>query len=344
MSKQYATTPTGYRAWAFGNGRKKYKRFKRGTNPKTIRNWVRDTSVALSHAPDTTPERGSFDADIARYLLQVQAMPTYAQRKQHLELWIFALGASRQRSTIAAADIRAQLHTWRLQWSAATCNKLRTALMHVWSVLDGKGARNPVRDVPKFRVADPLPRGRDPHVIDAALRKTVRSRSRACCRVLLWTGMRPVELERAEPDDLNLKAQTVIVRTAKGGRTRAIPLTPQAISAWKEFARDVGWTTSPRLPQTAPLNRWLKRVTGFKMRVYDLRHSYGTALARAGTRLDVIAALMGHSTLELARRYVLAAVALDAVNATKSIGRRPRQSVTNSVTVKRTNNDGRKFA
>lgn len=205
--------------------------------------------------------------------------------------------------------------------------------MHLWTVLDGKGATNPVRDVEKFRAADPLPRGRDPHVLDAKLRQAPRCRSRACCRVLLWTGLRPVELAKVEPDDLDLTARTLIARTAKGGRARVIPLTDQAVAAWREFITDVGWPTlqpTPRVPQAAPLNRWLKDTTGLSIRVYDLRHSYGTALAKAGTRLDVIAALMGHSTLELTKRYTLAAVTPDALTATKSIGKRRKQSGSDS--------------
>lgn len=246
-------------------------------------------------------------------------MPTYAQRADHLHAWADALGGSRLRASITAGDIRAVLQDWRQRFSAATCNKRRSALMHLYSVLDGKGASNPVRDVEKFRTDDPLPRGKDPHVLDAALRRAPRCRSRAACRVLLWTGMRPAELQRAQPDDLDLDHQTVIVRTAKGGRVRVLPLTPQAVAAWKEFDRADGWG---HIPQAAPLNRWLKKITGLEVRVYDLRHSYGTALARRQTRLDVIGALMGHSTLELTKRYTLAAVTDDAQTATSALGRK----------------------
>lgn len=245
-------------------------------------------------------------------------MSTVEERARHLTLWKAALGAYVPRADITSADIRTVLQDWRLNGlSAATCNKRRTALMHLWSVLDGKGASNPVRDVRKFRVSDPVPRGHDPHAIDAKLKAAPRCRSRACCRVMLWTGMRPVELQRAQPDDVNFTTRTAVVRTAKGGRTRVIGLTPQAVAAWREFEDADCWQD---MPQAAPMNRLLKKWTGIgELRVYDLRHSYGTALARRQTRLDVIGSLMGHSTLELTKRYTLAAVTPDAAAATKKL-------------------------
>ena len=262
---------------------------------------------------------GTLAADVARYSQLVSAMPTFAQRTQHLDFWLAELGPTTPRREVTAEQINAVLNRWRLRYAAATCNKRRSALMHLWSKLDGKGASNPVRSVRKYRPADPLPRGRDPFVLDAALKRAVRCRSRAVCRVLLWTGMRPDELDRAERDDLDLAHKVVIARTGKGGKTRTIPLTPQAVSAWREFQAAAAWHD---VPKAAPLNRWLKKATGLDIRVYDLRHSYGTALARRQTRLDVIASLMGHSTMELTKRYTLAAVEPDALAATAKLSAR----------------------
>lgn len=309
----------GLRAYVKIGTTQKEKRFPAGTSNKTIQAWRDEARVALRKLQPIHGDVPTLAEDVATYLAQVKSMPTYEQRKRHLELWIAALGADTIRRTITPADIRTVLQTWRAEHGPATCNKRRSALMHLFSVLDGKGASNPVRDVPKFREPQPLPRGRDPHVLDALLRKAPRCRSRACCRVILWTGMRPVELDRAQPEDVNLEHRTAIIRTAKGGRVRVVPLTPQAVSAWKEFAALRCWQD---VPQAAPLNRWLKDVTGIKdLRVYDLRHSYGTALARRETRLDVIGSLMGHSTLELTKRYTLAALTPDALEATAKLGR-----------------------
>lgn len=323
--KGWARDRYGIRAYVkVGTGKnaiQREKRFPFTAKPKTIENWREETRVALRHGLPTPAPTDALRSEIDRYLVLVKAMPTYQQRKDHLELWEAALGADTQRSEITSDQIRAVLQAWRQSGlSAATCNKRRTALMHLWSTLDGKDARNPVRAVPKFRVDDPLPRGRDPHVIDAKLLLAPRCRSRACCRVMLWTGLRPYELNRAEPDDLDLAHHTLIARTGKGGRTRVIPLTSQAVSAWKEFLAAKCWHD---VPEAAPLGRWLKKITGIdSLRVYDLRHSYGTALARRQTRLDVIGSLMGHSTLELTRRYTLAAVTPDALEATAKLARR----------------------
>jgi integrase len=309
----------GFRAYVKVGTIQREKRFPPGTPAKDMQDWRRRTWAELDIVRGQRAPAGSVEHTIDRYLKLVATMPTIGQRTQHLELWADALGRHLPLTQITAERIREVLQGWRQTFGPATCNKRRTSLMHLFTVIGGKGGRNPVRDVPRFVVEDPLPRGRDPHEIDAALVTRKPSRMRASCRVLLWTGMRPAELQRAEPDDFDAKHKTVIVRTAKGGRTRVVPLTPQALAAWREFDDAETWG---RVPQAAPMNRWLKKVTGKNLRVYDLRHSYGTALARGKTRLDVIGALMGHSTLELTRRYTLAAVTPDALAATGRLGRK----------------------
>jgi integrase len=319
MSKGFVRRGAKLRVSVYANGyRESTSEFAVGTPLSIINRW-RSAKREELRRRHPKASAGSLLKDAERYLSQVKAMPTYAQRRDHINLWIAALGPNLPRQSIGAEQIGAVLQQWRTDGlGPAACNKRRTALMHMWSKLDGKGARNPVRDVPKFRAPDALPRGKDPHVVDAALLKAPLCRSRAACRVLLWTGLRPVELDRAEPDDYNKKLKTLVVRTAKGGRVRVLPLTPQAIAALDEFDAENGWH---HVPQAAPLGRWLKKITKLDLRVYDLRHSYGTALALRKTRLDVIGSLLGHSTLELSKRYTLAAVTPDALEATSALAR-----------------------
>jgi site-specific recombinase XerD len=286
-SKGITRSPFGWRAYVKVGSAQRERRFPRDTTLKTMQAWRDETRVSLRHAPVEPSTAGTLQHDIQRYLAQVKAMPTYAQRKEHLELWEAALGSRTPRARITVEQIRTVLHGWRAAGlAAATCNKRRTALMHLWSVLDGKDARNPVRAVRKFPPAPALPRGRDPHVIDAKLLAAPRCRSRASCRVILWAGLRPEELNRVDLDDVDYAQKTLAVRTAKGGRPRVVPLTSQALSAMREFDAADAWQD---VPQAAPLNRWLKTHTGMAtLRVYDLRHSlwHGPRTPRHQTRCD----------------------------------------------------------
>lgn len=328
-------TPWGYRAQVEVSGLPPaVKNFGPDTPLKDMREWRetrrKELRAQLKKETPAPPAAKSLAEGLADYLPQKAAMPTLAQREEHMALWIAALGgANRLRDTVTSAEIRAILQGWRVAGSlkgkalsANTCNKRRTALMDYYTILNGRAGANPVRDVDKFTPDDALPRGRDPHVIDTALKAAPLCRGRACARVLLWTGMRPCELAAAEPEDLDFPRNTLLIRTAKGGRTRLIDLTTQAVSAWKEFDRLDGWHA---VPQTAPLNRSLKKWTGTTMRVYDLRHTYGTELVRKGVDIVVIAAMMGHSTLDLTRRYTLAAVPARVKAATKQLQTKSRK-------------------
>jgi hypothetical protein len=92
--------------------------------------------------------RGTLAADIERYLKLVATMPSLKDRARDLDAWFDVLG-TKGRSRITRDDVRLALQTWRLQGgadgqplSASTCNHRRTALLHVYTVLDGKGAPN----------------------------------------------------------------------------------------------------------------------------------------------------------------------------------------------------------
>ena len=312
----------GFRANVTVGREKRYKRFPAGTSISAMQDWRGDTKAELRKQLRHQPTTGMLAADAARYLRQVAAMPTIAQRTEHLQHWVDVLGAQTRRSSITPDQIRTVMQRWRSSGlSPATCNKRRTALMHLYSVLDGRDARNPVRAVPKFRVDDPLPRGRDYALLCEKLNAMKDTRTKARLLVMFWCGMRPAEIMRAQPDDVSWLYSYVVVRTAKGGRTRTVPLTDEGLEAWRLFDKLEAWGDFT----LAPMGRMLRKATGLAIRPYDLRHSYGTALHRVGTRLDAIGALMGHSSLELTKRYTLAAVGPEALEATQRLSRSARR-------------------
>ena len=109
-------------------------------------------------------------------LRAVQALPTFKTRKNDIERWIAIFG-TRQRDTITSTEIRGQRDTWMKQprakdkppYAASTINHWLRALSNLWTVLDGRRAPNPVRDVPEVIEPDPLPRALSFTTIDAIL-------------------------------------------------------------------------------------------------------------------------------------------------------------------------------
>ena len=102
------------------------------------------------------------------------------------------------------------------------------------------------------------------------------------CRVLAFTGLRPSELMRYRPEHWDRATQTLIVYTGKGGRTRTIPLSapPAEALADLEALGAIGPFSMSTVRRA--FIRATARIGMHGVRPYDLRHSYGTALYRAG--------------------------------------------------------------
>jgi hypothetical protein len=127
--------------------------------------WPKDTPIAemtawlkLQRGEQSGPHRHahqSFAKDADTYLAKVKALPTYRQRVTHLTLWA-AVFAGKRRRAITSADIRGQRDRWFLEGLAPhTVNLRLRALSNLWTVLDGRRAPNPVREVPKRRSPNP---------------------------------------------------------------------------------------------------------------------------------------------------------------------------------------------
>jgi hypothetical protein len=116
-------------------------------------------------------------------------------------LWVPAFGTDTPRSTITRDDAARVLNAWRAAGLAAeTCNKRRTALLALYNALDGKGAPNPVREIPKFRGPDPLPRGLPYAQIEKALDQMPACKTRARLKVIAYTGITHGQLMLFRPD------------------------------------------------------------------------------------------------------------------------------------------------
>jgi hypothetical protein len=129
-------TTYGFRIVLRIHGKLHTKRFPPTYTLTALRSW-RDEHLRRHK---TTTTRGTFARDVAEYLTAVGAMPTLTDRTREIGAWLPAFG-ERPRWTLTPETIRRQLHQWKSSGLAAsTVNHRRTALSHLYTVLDGKNA------------------------------------------------------------------------------------------------------------------------------------------------------------------------------------------------------------
>ncbi len=162
-----------------------------------------------------------------------------------------------------------------------------------------------------------LPRAIDPEEINLLLSAIDKVRDKALILLLLRTGMRIGELLNTRINDLDLANSKVVIYEAdKTGVGRVVYFCDDAKEALLEWL-------NKRLPDKSFLFytqgndtmsyetarrifiRYLKKA-GLHHKNYTLhclRHTYATDLLNAGMRLECLQVLMGHTSIEVTRRY-----------------------------------------
>jgi len=330
---------TGWQAYIRIAGRFRSKVFPLATSIGHMRRWREDQRVrhrlGAALPPPTAGELGStLIEDIAAYLEQVATMPTLAWRKADLLLWIHALGADRDRRSITAGEIRAQLERWRAAgYAANTVNHRRTALMHLWTVLDGRSAPNPARDVPRYTddSKDAPPRALSPAALAAVFAEMGESQTRARLELMRWTGWPQKQMARMEPGAIRWDEAVYVLPRRKGRGAAGVwlPLLPQAWAALREFKRLGCWgpfsTSSARKSfalaarkarrtlAAAYARRTIDRAEARRLRLellsvtpYQLRHSFLTLIAATTQDDRAVQTLAQHADIRQTHRYTKA--------------------------------------
>lgn len=169
----------------------------------------------------------------------------------------------------------------------------------------------------RIKVPDPLPRAIDAEDIQALLSVIETPRDRAMILTLLRTGMRIGELLNTRVEDVHLEEKRIeIYEARKTGVGRVVYLSNDAnlaLSTW--FAerdpqvpylfyspgrKNMGYTGARNI-----FCRYLVKI-GLAHKGYGLhclRHTFASELLNAGMRLECLQQLLGHSCIEMTRRY-----------------------------------------
>jgi integrase/recombinase XerD len=169
----------------------------------------------------------------------------------------------------------------------------------------------------RLKLPDRLPRAIDAQHIEHLLSVIDNPRDRALILLLLRTGMRIGELRNCKVDDVDLAEQKILIyqsdKTSVGRAVYYSNDAQQALLAWLR-TRDplkrhlfYGRGTSP-LCYEAARSMFIKYLqkAGLQHNGYTLhclRHTFATDLLNARMPLECLRVLLGHSNLEITRRY-----------------------------------------
>ena len=171
----------------------------------------------------------------------------------------------------------------------------------------------------KLKLPDPLPRAMDSQDLTLLLSVIDNTRDRALILLLLRTGMRIGELLNTKVDDVDLGQQKILIylsdKTAVGRAVYYSEDAQQSLLAWfkirdssKErlfYGKGKGSQSlcygAARMMFIKYLHKAGLQYSGYTL--HCLRHTYATDLLNARMPLECLRILLGHTNLEVTRRY-----------------------------------------
>ena len=169
----------------------------------------------------------------------------------------------------------------------------------------------------RLKKPETLPRAMDPDDVKRLLSIIDHTRDRAMVTVLLRTGMRIGELLNTKMLDLHLKDRRIDIYEGEKNRLgRVVYLSDDAVGAlkaWlkmrdahKEFLfyangrKNMSYSTSHLVFERCLTKAGLAHK-GYSL--HALRHTFASELLNAGMRIECLQPLMGHTSLDVTRRY-----------------------------------------
>lgn len=319
-----------------GRDRPRFKKhFPAGTPPQIMQAWRRDTRDKLRYTRKIRSRAGLFRADVRRYLAleAVKRMPTVKERTYHLRLWT-AVFSDLPTDAITANQIESQKIRWATEPRSAKDDRPLSAVAvnHRLKALSNLFARlypdwpNPVRKVPEETEARPAGKGRaipysviqrilaalpDRGRADRGAHVPTFSRTKIRLRCLAYCQITAGQMMRLTPEDLDLSAGAIRLPRRYKGRgadARWVPLVTLAVAAFTDFMTHNLFGRFSTSSTWKSFNRAAAQVGLGPLRVYDLRHSFASALVAASKDDGAAQMALQHGSPETTRRYTESAV------------------------------------
>ncbi len=264
-------------------------------------------------------ERTLLSDALNRYMQDVTALKRGAtQETSHIHILLASSLAKQSLASIGSREVSRYRDTRLKVVSASTVNRELNILSHVFTVAMqdwgvGLPAGNPV-------AATRRPKGddrRDRRLIDDEEARLVEWAEKAeqedgsmpiahIIRLALETGMRRGELAAMRWDHANIKARVLLVPETKTGDPRRVPLSSRALAVLNALPRRLDgtiWGAIHEASISRAFARACRRADIDDLRFHDLRHEATSRLFEKGLNPMQVAAITGHKTLQMLKRY-----------------------------------------
>ena len=169
----------------------------------------------------------------------------------------------------------------------------------------------------KLKLPDSLPRAIDGEDVKLLFSVIKQSRDKALFLLLLRTGMRIGELLDLQVYDIDLQERKILIHTGeKNSRGRVVYFSDDArvaLTEWLKMRSPVKeslFYSAQRYNLSyaavrSRFNKYLEKagLTHKGYTIHQLRHTFATELLNAGMRIECLQVLLGHSNLEMTKRY-----------------------------------------
>ena len=235
-------------------------------------------------------------------------------------LSFFSQRGKRQLEQLCREDIEAFVEALqdRKLKPATVCTRLRNIYAFIRFLIEHKVVGYELLEHRiKLKLPDRLPRAIDPQHLEQLLSVIDNCRDRALILLLLRTGMRIGELLKCKVDDVDLTEQKILIYQAdKTGVGRVVYYgedAQKALLAWLKARHPLngqlfyGRGGKPLCYEAARsiFQKYLHKA-GLQYSSYTLhclRHTFATDLLNARIPLECLQVLLGHTSLEVTRRY-----------------------------------------
>ena len=294
---------------------------KKGHPPQTRTFDVRSEADAWARQVEGEMDRGLFvsrkEAEnttlseaLDRYEREVSSQKRSSdQDRIYVRYWKKTALAARNLASIQGKDLAAWRDERLLAMKPATVDRELRIISHLFTIAVKEwgmsGLVNPVSQIRKPK----LPPGRDRRLLSGELEKILANTESPhlsdIVRFALETAMRRGEIAGMTWEMVDLKKRTVTLPETKNGEKRIVPLSAEAIRILSGIPRRLDgsvWGITED-PITRAFVRACTRAKVEGLTFHDLRHEATSRLFEKGFNPMEVAAITGHKTLQMLKRY-----------------------------------------